>query len=99
MITGLVLYYAFIFVVATLAVGRVTRLFVDDEFPPMMALRIKYLSYWHDENEDGTPKRNKTWGELLVCPFCISFWIALVNGLLAWLSFNGLSDSCWLCSA
>lgn len=64
--------------VGTLFVARLTRLVVDDDFPPMNWLRSWYVRH-----------SNADWGGLVACPFCISFWIAVVTTLVSWLSLNG----------
>lgn len=61
-------YWAFAFIVGTLAVARVTRLVVDDDFPPVVWLRERYAG-WAGER----------WGTLVECPFCLGFWIALAD--------------------
>lgn len=63
------------FVVGSLAIGRVTRLVVDDDFPPVMWLRGWYIR-----------TAPEAWAELVGCAFCISFWIALANTTWAYLS-------------
>ncbi len=84
MTTATLVYYAFAFIVGTVTVGRVTRLVVDDDFPPVVWLRG-----WWIRN---APEK---WADLAVCAFCISFWIAAVNGGLAWLSYNGDGKLDW----
>lgn len=56
--------------VDTLAVCRLTRLITKDTFPPAQKFRDNVL-------EGGAPG----WAaELVECPWCISFWVALGVG-------------------
>lgn len=74
------------FVVGTLAVARATRLWVDDDWPPVMAIRNWYLS-----------KVSMEWMDLATCPFCAAPWFALADLGLGWLSYNedGKLDWWW----
>lgn len=60
-------------VVGTLAVARLTRLAIDDDFPPVMWARQWYVRH--------VPE---AWQGLAECPWCASFWIALADVLVAW---------------
>ena len=80
--TDLALLFAFF--VAVSATGRLARLIVDDDWPPVMWLREKYVMKVPD-----------AWGELVTCTFCVAPWIALPNLLLGWLSFNGDGQLDW----
>ncbi len=84
MTTAVLVYYAFAFIVGVLGTARLVRLIVDDDFPPIMWFRGWYIRT--------VPEK---WAELVVCAFCISFWIGLVNGAAAWLSFNGDGKLDW----
>lgn len=70
------------FVVGSIAVGRLTRLAVDDDFPPVVWLREWYITH--------VPE---SWADLAVCAFCISFWIALAN--TAWAFVSDLHWTWW----
>lgn len=63
------------FIVGSLAVGRLARLVVDDDFPPVMWLRGWYIRT--------VPEH---WAELVACAFCIAFWFALADTLWAFVS-------------
>ena len=63
------------FLVGVLATGRLARLVVDDDWPPIAWLREKYILNVRAD-----------WAELVTCSFCVSIWFALPNLLLAWAS-------------
>ena len=63
------------FLVGVVATARIGRLVVDDDFPPMVWLREKYIL--------AVPE---SWGMLVECPFCITVYIATVNLTWAWVS-------------
>jgi hypothetical protein len=73
------------FLVGVLAVARVTRLIVDDDWPPIVWLREWYVV--------DLCKGNK-WGELVGCSFCMSTWVGLPWLLAAWAS--GLAWWWWV---
>lgn len=75
------------FVVGTLSAGRITRLIVHDDFPPVVWLRIKW-----DDKTDGSG-----WNKLLHCHWCFSMWAAAPIGIWAWLS--NLHTSWWVFNA
>lgn len=68
-------YLILAFIVAVIATARLTRLVVDDDWPPMAWLREKYVM--------AVPEK---WAALVECPFCAAPWFALPNLLLAWAS-------------
>lgn len=70
------------FLLGTIAVGRATRLTVHDTWPPMLWLRLTWLS-WTAQTE-----RRDRWSNLLTCPFCFAPYAAAVN--LAWALTAGL---------
>jgi hypothetical protein len=82
------------FIVGILSAGRITRLFVHDDFPPVVWLRIK----WDDKTH------NSQWNKLLHCHWCLSFWVTAPIGLWAWLSrldtswwvFNGIMAAAYV---
>lgn len=89
----------FAFVIGVLATARVTRLFVDDDFPPVVALRDAYLRFLAKkfdavESEDGARKAD-SWYGLVQCPWCFGFWASLLATGYAWLSFNGDGKLDW----
>lgn len=64
------------FIIGVIAVGRFTRLVVDDDFPPVAKIRDWYIV----KTGDGP------WSDLVQCPFCFATWPAIANLLLAWAS-------------
>lgn len=71
------------FVVGALAVARITRLIVDDEFPPVL-----HVTDWYRLHV------SQPWEKLVECPWCVSPYIALIDIIWAWTS--GLHWSWWL---
>lgn len=70
-------------VLSVLAVARVTRLVVFDDYPPVVYLRQRYrqlVGYG-------------AWEGLVTCPFCFAPWAMLASVLWAW--FGGLDPSSW----
>ncbi len=92
-------------VAGTLTIARLTRLVVDDEWPPILVLRQKYVQFlgWiflrdADEEEKSWEEqiaKVEAWEKLIDCPFCLSFWVALGAAPLTWLSYNGDSQLDW----
>lgn len=62
------------FVVAVVATSRLTRLFVDDDWPPIVRLR----EWWVMRVSEG-------WAVLVDCPFCVAVYVAGVN-VGAWMA-------------
>jgi hypothetical protein len=71
------------FIVGVLAVTRMTRLLVDDDFPPTLWLRKEYLR-----------RTNEAWGLLVECPWCMSVWVTLID--LGWAWISDLHWTWWL---
>lgn len=75
----------FVVVVAVVGTARLTRLFAEDSFPPITALRGWWISRFNDSE----------WSLLAVCGYCQAMYIAvftLASGLLSgfhpvWLVF------------
>ena len=63
------------FLVGIVATGRLTILLVDDDWPPIVWLREKYVM--------SVPAN---WAELAMCGFCVAPWIALPNLAIGWAS-------------
>lgn len=63
------------FLIGTIATARAVRLIVDDDWPPVVWLREKYVLSVPED-----------WAELVTCPFCVAPWIAMPNLALAWAS-------------
>lgn len=61
------------FVIGVLGCARITRLLVDDDWPPVNWLREKYVT--------AVPE---SWGKLVDCPFCMAPWVALLEVVTAW---------------
>lgn len=70
-------------VVATLAVARIVRLIVDDDFPPVKWLRERFVLHTPDK-----------WGVLVECPWCVSPYVSIVD--IAWAWSSGLHWTWWL---
>lgn len=71
------------FVLGVLTVARVTRLLIDDDFPPIAWVRTRYIG--------AVPEK---WGKLFECPWCMAPYVAMADILWAWGS--GLHWSWWL---
>lgn len=71
-------------VIAVLSTGRLTRLLVQDHFPPSVWIRTK----WDDITDGGS------WNLLLHCHWCLAPWLAIPVILWGWLS--ELHTSWWL---
>lgn len=67
---------------SSIAVARLTRLAVHDNFPPAAWLRQKY--------DRVVPQQ---WADLATCPFCLAPWIQLASLLWAWI--GGLDPQTW----
>lgn len=70
-------------IIGTLAVARLARLIVFDQYPPTLWLKTRYLVLVGDSR----------WGELVKCAFCLAPWIAL--GDMAWAYFTDFHWSWW----
>lgn len=81
-------------VIATLSSARITRLLIFDKFPPIQWIRNKYA-----DKTDGSD-----WQLLVICPYCMSFWVTAAvlwwghsSGWdLPWLLTNGVFASSYL---
>ena len=67
------LWLAIAFVIGTLAVTRVVRLIVDDEYPPMQ---------WATQRL--TRVLPEKWETLVECPWCVAPYVTLGNLAWAW---------------
>lgn len=70
--------------VGILSIGRLTRLIVQDTFPPVVWLRIKW-----DDKTDGSG-----WNTLLHCHWCLAPWVTIPIG--AWALLSDLHWSWWI---
>jgi hypothetical protein len=71
------------FVVGVIAVARIVRLIVDDDFPPVLWVRQQF-----------TKVLPPAWLDGLDCPWCVAPYVAIVDIVWAWTS--GLHWSWWL---
>lgn len=68
--------FALAVLVTTVSSARLTRLFVNDTFPPVL-----YLRMWWDAKTAEKPGYRGLWNVLLHCPWCFGPWAtALVIG-------------------
>jgi hypothetical protein len=65
------------------AAGRLTRLIVDDTWPPTEWLKFQYLN-----------RVNEAWAGLVTCAFCLAPWFTLALGL--WGYLTGWQTAWWL---
>lgn len=83
-----------LFVGLVVAIWRVTRLLIKDEFPPVLALRIWVFREFARVDEDGHVAGGRKWGPvpaglsyavayIFTCMWCMSFWVGLVVWALA----------------
>ena len=72
------------FAVGTIAVARLTRLVVDDDFPPIVWFR----KVW-DRALNGS-----SWSTLIECPFCTAPYFAAFS--IGWATLTHLHWSWWL---
>ncbi len=71
------------FVIGTIAVSRLTRLVVDDDWPPMQWFRRVWDRHVHN-----------AWSVLVECPFCVSPYLAAFS--IGWAILSDLHWSWWL---
>lgn len=72
------------FTVGTIAVARVTRLIVDDDYPPILWFRRMWDRVW------GT----SPWVALIECPWCVAPYIAAAD--LAWAVLTNIQPAWWI---
>jgi hypothetical protein len=72
--------------VAVLSVARTARLLIHDDFPPVMAARVRVRAWV--KNEDSS------WLGLIDCPFCQAPYLSAV--MLAWMYFSELHWTWWV---
>jgi hypothetical protein len=71
-------------VVGILGVARLTRLVVDDDWPPVVWARRVWDRIWNQS----------PWVTLIECPWCVSPYIAAAN--IGWAVLSDLHWSWWL---
>jgi hypothetical protein len=81
---NLTVYLLLAVVVGVVGTARLTRLVVDDTWPPVAALRD-----WWDRRTN-----TSGWNDLLHCPWCVSMWFA--PPCLAWAWLTDLHWSWWV---
>jgi hypothetical protein len=69
--------------VGVIAVARLTRLVVDDDFPPVAWLRREYMA-----------RANESWATLPTCAFCVAPYFTA--GSLAWALLTDLGTAWWV---
>lgn len=74
------------FVVGVLAVTRITRLIVDDDYPPVDWATSQFVKH--------VPEK---WGVLVECPWCVAPYVTVGN--LAWAWGSGLAWHWWFANA
>lgn len=72
------------FVVGVIGVARITRLIVDDDYPPVLWFRTRW------DRALGT----SGWKQLIHCPFCVSPYVSAVS--LGWAVLSDLHWTWWL---
>jgi hypothetical protein len=82
----------FLHVVAALvgivSAARLTRLLVNDSFPPLVWARMKWDDLTADDGKDGK------WTALLHCPWCAAPYISAI--ILAWAVLSHLHWTWWI---
>lgn len=71
------------YLLAVIALARATRLVVHDPYPPIQALRTRWVGYQAMRDYDPTTQGERTgaaygWGSLVTCPFCAAPYITAV---------------------
>jgi hypothetical protein len=70
-------------VVGVLSVGRMSRLVVEDDWPPTAWFRNRWVDWFN----------TSAWSGLVLCVFCVSPYIAAA--VLAWAVLSDLHWSWW----
>ena len=75
-------------IVGVVAAARITRLIVNDSFPPIVWLRMKW--------DDATAKDGKegSWTLLAHCPWCAAPYVSAI--ILAWALLSHLHWTWWV---
>lgn len=69
--------YALAALTSSVAVGRIVRLLVFDDFPPAKALR----DWWITKLTKGGP-----WSKIFKCGFCMAVYLVPLSWAWAWIS-------------
>lgn len=84
--------YVLAFVVAVLAIGRLTRLIYFDDFPPSEWIRRSWD--WVTRVDPDTPRDSREgWNKLLYCPYCLSFYVGVA--VVSWALLSDFHWSWW----
>lgn len=76
-------------IIGVLSAARLTRLVVNDAFPPSVWLRNKWDKLTKDDNdEDGK------WTVLVYCPWCAGPYLSAI--VLAWALLSNLHWTWWV---
>lgn len=76
------------FLLAVVAVARATRLVVHDPYPPVQAVRMRWITWQANRDWDPVLQQERTgvahgWGSLVECPFCAAPYITAVTMAVA----------------
>jgi len=77
-------YHYIAVLVGLMACARLTRLLVNDDFPPSVWLRLKWEAWTH----------NGPWSKLATCLWCAAPYIVAAD--IAWALLSSLHWSWWL---
>lgn len=80
-------YLALALVTLVISSARITRLVVEDDYPPTIWLRMR----WDTVTKDGP------WAKLVHCPWCFGPWVVAVNA--AWAYVSNLHWTWWVVNA
>lgn len=77
-------YWIAVALITVISTARITRLLTFDHLPPVERARYAIVEW--------TEKRKSTtgYGLLVICGYCMSFWVALV--IIAWADITGVLD-------
>lgn len=74
-----------LFLLATLAAYRVTRLVTTDKIAEPVTERIRWWfeRRWYEKHDTGSDEEwNSKWAYMLSCPWCFGFWVSGVMSVL-----------------
>jgi hypothetical protein len=72
-------------IVGVLSVARTARLLIYDDFPPMVWLRVRFLSLFAEDNK---------WSKIAECQYCVTPYLAA--GMLGWAWISDLNVAWWV---
>lgn len=82
------LYFVLALIVGLLSISRLVRLMINDKWPPVLAIRDRWLT-WTAQTE-----RRSGWEPLLSCGWCFAPWVTLIVG--GWAVISHLHWAWWL---